>query len=283
MFAEASFSLLTFIAVVLILRPMEIVAVVLFVSFISWLAFKWPRQKTVSTVPFNEAYRTILAEKIKFYQELTAAEKIIFEERMQHFLSHVRITGVNTTVEDEDRVYVAASAIIPIFGFPAWEYNNLNEVLLYPDTFNQDFNMHKAEEKTVLGMVGDGPMQHMMVLSQPSLREGFNNKSDKNNTGIHEFVHLLDKTDGAVDGIPENLLNKKYLLPWIERMHESIKAIMANRSDINPYGATDQAEFFAVVSEYFFERPDLLASKHPQLYELLQGIFRQNPIEQKQA
>ena len=262
---------------------MEIIAVVLFISFICWLAYKWPKRKTVLPIPFNEAYRKILADKIKFYQALNETNKILFEERMQHFLSHVRITGVNTIVEDEDRVYVAASAIIPIFGFTGWEYNNLNEVLLYPDTFNQDFNMHKAEEKTVLGMVGDGPMQHMMVLSQPSLRQGFNNKSDKNNTGIHEFVHLLDKTDGAVDGIPENLLDKRHLLPWIQRMHQSIKEIIADRSDINPYGATDQAEFFAVVSEYFFERPDLLASKHPQLYELLQGIFHQNLVDDKET
>ena len=66
-------------------------------------------------------------------------------------------------------------------------------------------------------------------------------------------------------------------------MHQSIKEIIADRSDINPYGATDQAEFFAVVSEYFFERPDLLASKHPQLYELLQGIFHQNLVDDKET
>lgn len=149
-------------------------------------------------------------------------------------------------------------------------------MLLYPDTFSKDFSTASDEEKTVLGMVGNGAMQHMMVLSQPSLRQGFTNRTDKNNTGIHEFVHLLDKTDGAVDGIPENLADKQHLLPWIKRMHENIQQIMANRSDINPYGATNEAEFFAVVSEYFFERPDLLQSKHPELYNLLQTIFRQH-------
>ena len=249
------------------------------IFFIGWLVYNWRTTKTPLPASFNESYQAILANKINFYKQLNEADRTIFEKRILHFLSHVKITGIGAEVEDEDRVYVAASAIIPIFGFPNWEYNNLNEVLLYPESFNKDFNANKGGEKPVLGMVGSGAMQHMMVLSQPSLRQGFNNNTDKNNTGIHEFVHLLDKTDGAVDGIPENLLDKQHLLPWIKRMHESIRQIMANRSDINPYGATDEAEFFAVVSEYFFERPDLLQSKHPELYELLQNIFRQSPAD----
>ena len=123
-------------------------------------------------------------------------------------------------------------------------------------------------------MVGNGAMQRFMILSQPSLREGFNNKADKSNTGVHEFVHLIDKTDGDIDGVPESLLDKKYLLPWIDLMHKSIKEILAEKSDINPYGATNKAEFFAVVSEYFFEQPALLRMKHPELYHVLEQIFR---------
>ncbi|MEO6721024.1 MAG: M90 family metallopeptidase [Ferruginibacter sp.] len=255
---------------------MEMIAILLFVSFILWLVYQWRTTRAPLPESFSANYHTILADKVNFYNHLSEAGKVVFEKRMLHFLSHVKITGVNTIVEDEDRVYVAASAIIPIVGFPGWEYNNLNEVLLYPESFNKDFNNNKGEEKPVLGMVGSGAMQHIMVLSQPSLRQGFSNRTDKDNTGIHEFVHLLDKTDGAVDGIPENLLDKQHLLPWIKRMHEDIRQIQDNRSDINPYGATDEAEFFAVVSEYFFERPDLLQVKHPELYELLQHIFRQN-------
>jgi MtfA peptidase len=257
---------------------MEIVALVLFFGFVAWLAYSMRGRKKNKVLPasFKESYRGILLDKVFFYQQLTPDNRAIFEKRVLHFLSQVTITGIKTTVEDEDRVFVAASAIIPIFGFPEWEYNNLNEVLLYPDTFSKDFSTAQGEEKTVLGMVGNGAMQHVMILSQPSLRQGFTNRTDKTNTGIHEFVHLLDKTDGAVDGIPENLADKQHLLPWIKRMHENIQEIMANRSDINPYGATNEAEFFAVVSEYFFERPDLLQSKHPELYNLLQTIFRQH-------
>ena len=117
----------------------------------------------------------------------------------------------------------------------------------------------------------------MMILSQHELRQAFSNKTGKTNTAIHEFVHLVDKTDGTIDGVPELLLEKKYVLPWLELIQKNIKEIIEDDSDINPYGATNEAEFFAVVAEYFFERPDLLKSKHPELYELLVKIFRQQP------
>jgi hypothetical protein len=126
-------------------------------------------------------------------------------------------------------------------------------------------------------MVGTGAYQHIMILSQQDLRQDFLNKSGKDNTAIHEFVHLIDKTDGSVDGIPEFILNKQYIVPWLRLMHQEIKRIMADQSDINPYGATNEAEFFAVAAEYFFERPDLLQIKHPELYSLLVTIFRQHP------
>lgn len=221
-------------------------------------------------------YKAILMERVVFYKELDAAKKSEFENRMQMFLSRVRITGVKTTVEDIDKVLIAASAIIPIFGFPHWEYINLHEVLLYPDSFNETFSQEGADRNT-LGVVGTGPYQNIMILSKNELREDFANKTGKGNTAIHEFVHLIDKTDGAVDGIPEFLISKKYILPWLNLMQHEIKQIMANRSDINPYGATDPAEFFAVVTEYFFRRPDLLQIKHPELYDLLVTIFRQEP------
>ena len=252
---------------------MEIVALLLLIVFTSWLCYKWQRKKSIGSEFFNNEYRIILQDKVIFYMQLSESDKVIFENRMQQFLSQVKITGVHTTVEPLDKVFVAASAIIPIFAFSNWEYTNLNEVLLYPESFNEEFNMEIGQEKYVLGMVGTGAMQNIMILSQPSLREGFNNKTDKNNTGIHEFVHLIDKTDGEVDGVAENLLDKQYLTPWINLMYKNIKEISTGKSDINPYGATSKAEFFAVVSEYFFEQPQLLQSGHPELYGLLEQIF----------
>lgn len=253
-----------------------LVALAVFFLLLKVLFTKQRTKEVINTLSFTEEERALLTEYVPFYNELDEAGKQEFESRMQHFLNTTRISGVNVTVELLDRVLVAASAIIPIFGFKDWEYLNLNEVLLYPDAFNDTFDQQGADRST-LGVVGTGPYQNIMILSQHDLRQGFMNKSGKSNTAIHEFVHLVDKTDGAVDGVPEALLSKKYVMPWLELVHENIERIQRNNSDINPYGATNKAEFLAVVSEYFFERPDLLQERHPDLYELLTKMFRHEP------
>ncbi len=112
-----------------------------------------------------------------------------------------------------------------------------------------------------------------MLLSQQDLRTGFINHADKSNTAIHEFVHLIDKSDGSTDGIPEALLPHKYVLPFLKRIHEEIQQIQSGNSDINAYGATNEAEFLAVAAEYFFEQPEKMKEKHPELYSLLEQAF----------
>lgn len=233
---------------------------------------KITRVTNVPAEPMPGSYRQILSEQVPFYQQLDETKKTEFENRVQRFLSQTKITGVNTVVEDLDKVLIAASAIIPIFNFPGWEYIHLHEVLLYPDSFNHEFEQ-QGNSRDVLGMVGSGALNHVMILSQHQLRQAFINKTGKENTAIHEFVHLVDKTDGDIDGIPAFILEKKYIQPWLQLMQHEISLINENRSDIDPYGAINEAEFFAVVSEYFFERPKLLKEKHPELYSLLEKIF----------
>lgn len=251
-----------------------IALIILIASF----AFRPKKKKTIELLPFPENYRSILLEQVEFYKNLNPEKRTEFEERIQLFLATTKITGVKTVVEDIDKVLVAASAVIPIFGFPGWEYVSLQEVLLYPDSFNHDFEQ-TGMDRNVLGMVGTGAMNGVMILSQFELRQAFSNKTGKTNTAIHEFVHLVDKTDGSTDGLPEFILEKQYLVPWLQLMRAEIKKIVEDNSDINPYGATNEAEFFAVVSEYFFERPELLEEKHPELYRLLVKIFRQEPLK----
>ena len=231
------------------------------------------RKKPDINLAIPKNYTDLLAEHVPFYQQLDETNKKEFENRVRQFLLSVVISGVNTKVDDLDRVLIAASAIIPIFNFPKWEYCNLNEVLLYPDCFDDEFRQ-EGSHRSIVGMVGHGPLNNMMILSQSDLRQAFIDKTGKDNTAIHEFVHLLDKTDGSVDGVPELLLDKEYISPWLQLMQKKIRAIIDERSDINPYGATNEAEFLAVASEYFFERPKLLKEKHPDLYELLERIFR---------
>jgi hypothetical protein len=120
-----------------------------------------------------------------------------FEKRVEHFLSAHKITGINAEVEDLDRMLIAAAAIIPVYRIPDWQYINLHEVLLYPGTFNADFEQG-GSDRNIIGMVGTGALQHMMVISKWQLRQGFINPHDARNTAIHEFVHLIDKMDSTL-------------------------------------------------------------------------------------
>ena len=125
-------------------------------------------------------------------------------------------------------------------------------------------------------MISKALHQNIYFLSKKAIRKGFANESDKKNTAIHEFVHLIDKLDGQTDGVPELLLEKQYVIPWLELIGSKIDDIYEGKTDINPYGGTNKQEFFAVTSEYFFEKPKLLAKKHPELHALLEQIFDQD-------
>lgn len=245
-------------------------------GFFSWLFGK--EKKTVPP-PFPSAWENELIARVHFYRHLETAQRRQFRERMMEFLATTTITGVKTEITDEDRMLLAAGAIIPIFAFPEWKYHNLREILVYPEHFDEDFTIG-SHKKAILGMVGEGFMNDQMIISKKALHHGFSNDTDKRNTAIHEFIHLMDKSDGTVDGLPVHFIHKTEALPWIDLMEKNIRKIKADRSDIDDYGATNPGEFLAVAGEYFFERPALLQKKHPELFEMLQTIFNR-PFPEK--
>ncbi len=248
----------------------------LFIVWLIWWYIKRQKATHDPAQPLPPSYPALLAEHVRYYRDLPDDRKEEFETRVSQFLARITIEGVGVTVDDTDRVLVASSAIIPIFGFANWDYYRLTNVVLYDGNFSKDFE--ETSEQNVLGMVGQGgALQSSMALSKPALHAGFDADS-KSNTGIHEFVHLLDQADGAADGLPEYLLDKDHVTPWLKLIHTKINEIKANESDIDPYGITNEAEFFAVASEYFFKRPDLLQENHPKLFARLEEIFQQNPV-----
>ncbi|HIY76704.1 MAG TPA: zinc-dependent peptidase [Candidatus Sphingobacterium stercorigallinarum] len=219
--------------------------------------------------PFLEQ---VLKQRVAFFQQLKPEDQNKFISRVAHFLHTTKISPEKGAVVSwEQRILIAASATIPLFHFDTWAFENLDEVLVYPDHFDERYNT-ESEDRNVLGMVGDGVLHRKMILSLPALMEGFDRQGD-GHTAIHEFVHLIDKADGQVDGVPEYLIPKALIQPWISEMHRSIQQIREQRSDIRPYAAKNPAEFLAVVSEYFFQRPERLETDHPKLYELLAQIY----------
>ena len=253
-------------------------AVFILIAIFAFSQYSGKKEQAKSFVmPANT--RKLWEDNVSFYENLNEEQKFEFENRITDFLQNVTITGIGTTVEPLDQILIASGAIILIFHFKDWRYNNIAEVLLYKDAFTESFGT-EGKDRNVLGMVGDGALKGQMILSKMSVRASFKKATDGHNTVLHEFAHLLDKADGATDGVPEYLLTRPYVLPWINIMHKTIQEMKHNSSrDINFYGATNDAEFFAVVTEYFFERPNVLKEHHPQLYELFDDMFASHKAE----
>ena len=241
----------------------------IFYYFVYNPALKWKR---VLNTPFPKSWRVILNQNVQFYTTLDKDEKDYFEKRIQYFLRTKIITGVNTKIDDEIKILIAVSAIMPVFAFPDFEYNNINEILVYPNSFDEDFNT--GNRKKILGMVGDGAMNRMMILSKPDILNAFSGKRTVHNVALHEFIHLIDKKDGAIDGIPEILIDKAFVLPWLRELKMAENRIKKHKSDINPYALTNNAEFLAVASEYFFMSPKKFQEKHPELYKYFKKIYK---------
>lgn len=223
-------------------------------------------------VPQN--YVELLAQTVPYYQRLSTPEKSRFAASVKEFLETVHIEGVKTSAEPMDCVLIAAAAVIPSFGFENWKYFNLTNIILYPGAFDEEYRLD-GERRPIAGMVGSGALNGQMLLSRPSVRAGFFDIHGKHNTAVHEFVHLLDKADGIVDGVPEKFLRHAATEEWEQIVQHEIGLIERGESDINPYGAVNHGEFLAVSAEYFFQQPARLKEEHPELYRMLSLIFNQ--------
>jgi MtfA peptidase len=226
--------------------------------------------------PFPKSWSTILREHIPYVAALSEEERTRFHALVAIFLDEKPVIGIGCHVDDTCRLLVAASAIIPIFAFPAWEYSTLRKILIRPEPFDADFRGHPDSPRMALGMVGaSGFFDGVMILSKPELYAGFAEGAGKHHVGIHEFAHLIDQNDGAIDGVPASL-PRECLRPWTTLVHEHLSQHTERDAGIPAYGYTNEAEFFAVVSEYFFQSPDELAKRDPELSALLERIFRQH-------
>lgn len=219
----------------------------------------------------SESGRAYLENRIKFYQKLNKTEKKEFEDRVIHFINTTQITGYgDLEVTFTDQLLVGISAIIPIFRFKKWKYDFLNEVILYPKAVE---GKGIYEGSYVNGLVGSGPMEGRMILAKDALYHAYSNNTDRKNVGIHEFAHIIDKQDGVIDGVPSLLLDEVEIGPWLELVRSKSKEIKNKEAKINEYALTNDAEFFAVVTEYFFEHPEMMVKKHPDLYKALSEIY----------
>lgn len=230
------------------------------------------------STPMLPSWRGILEDHVRYYRRLDPVERERFENLLRIFLAEKEIVACGVEVDDRTRVLIGASAVIPIFGFPAFEYGMLDTILVHPHPFDIPRGRHELhDEGLALGMVGDRSIfSGTMVLSKPDLLRGFGLAPHGEHVGIHEFAHLIDKANGQLNGIPAGLPYAA-VRPWMDLVHEELHGQAPHT--LPPYAYTNEEEFLAVTSELFFEQPERLQEEHPALYDLLCQAYHQNPVE----
>jgi MtfA peptidase len=213
-----------------------------------------------------------LLEGYDHYRRLPGDLRSQFEKKVQLFVAQRRITGVDIEASDELKLLVAASAVTLSLSWADYDWDDIGEVLLYPDSFGRDYAVGPGEDY----LAGTVHPWGTVVLSAPALRTSFERADDGYHVGIHEFAHLLDVDATRFDGIPSWLTNKQ-VGTWEQIRDHEMQRLQRGDSILDAYGAYDPVEFMAVAIESFFERPRALRSSHAQLYEVLADYFRQDP------
>jgi len=228
------------------------------------------RRRRILAAPFPERWRRFLEERYDHYDRLPPPLRARFEDDVRLFLAEKRITGVDTAATDELRLLVAASAVTLSLGWPEYEWDQVTEVLLYPQDFDRDYGFEERE------LAGQAHPWGTVILSVPALVESFDDPDDAYHVGLHEFAHLLDVDQSHFDGIPVGL-DAGRSREWVGVMEKEMERLRKGRSVIDPYGADDPVEFLAVAVEAFFEAPLALRKRHREVYAILSDYFGQDP------
>lgn len=253
--------------------------------------FSWwrrlQREKVLET-PFPEEWRAIIARNVGYARFLDDEEKKYLEDLVQVFIDEKIFVGCGgLEIDDEIRVTIAADACVLLLGLCHDVYRGVQSILVYPST------VVSPERESVLGtsgrIVGEGTAIHgqahlrgPLILVWDAVRHGSRHATNGHNVVYHEFAHKLDMLDDEIDGTPPLRGSEQYDR-WSqvcgEVYFELQRRVKAGRKTfLDPYGATNEAEFFAVATEFFFEKPRQLSREHPDLYAVLSDYYRQDPL-----
>jgi Mlc titration factor MtfA (ptsG expression regulator) len=230
------------------------------------------RRQAALLAPFPREWREGLLRAYDHFERLPADWRGRFEADIRLFLSEKRITGVGVDLDDDLRLLVAASAVTLSLGWPDYEWEQLTEVLLYADDFDRDYTVGEHEVSGLAHPWGT------VILSVPSLLQSFEIPDDAYHVGIHEFAHILDVDRTHFDGVPVGL-HGALAEEWVEAMEKEMERLRRHPrgSAFDSYGAHDPVEFLGVAVEAFFEIPQQVRRRHPEVYRVLSTHFGQDP------
>lgn len=246
---------------------------------------QWQR-KNIMARPFPDPWRRILKQRMPYFRVLPTDLQLQLKKHIQVFIAEKEFIGCDgLQVTDDMRVIIAAQASLLLLNRPNYYYPQLKQILLYPSAFivngqSADVAGVMHEQRRVLS--GESWGLGKVILSWTDTLQGAANPIDGRNVVIHEFAHQLDQEKGMANGAPLLERSSDYQ-QWSgvmasEFSHLQQQAIQGESGLFDHYGATNPAEFFAVISEVFFEQPQQLSTLHPDLYQQLSRFYRLNPL-----
>ncbi len=244
------------------------------------------RRMRVRRQPFPAPWREVLRQRMPIYRALPADLQLRLKKHAQVLLAEVPFIGCNgLVVTTEMRVLVAAQAALLLLNRRSASFRNLRQVLLYPQPFIVEraaSNGLGLTDETCHVLAGESWQLGQVILSWPDVLAGAAVPDDGHNVVIHEFAHQLDQETGSANGAPY-VVGRAARTRWAAIMQAEFQALQQRQTCgeagvIGDYGGHSPAEFFAVVSELFFERPHALATAHPALFSELAGCYRTNPL-----
>jgi len=247
-----------------------------------WLTGR--RRARLGARPFPAAWRRILRRRVPLVARLPPELQLRLKRHIQVFLAEKPFIGCRgLKITNDIRVTIAAHACLLLLGHQRPDcYPRLRQVLVYPDAFVADrerplgAGLVQSQRHT---LAGESWTQGQVILSWADVMAGAADPTDGRNVALHEFAHQIDQDSGVADGRPWRPDPAKRRR-WARVMDEALERLRNEPSTvIDGYGASDPAEFFAVVTEAFFERPRELAAEAPAVYGELVALYRVNPTE----
>jgi Mlc titration factor MtfA (ptsG expression regulator) len=252
---------------------------------------KTKRRNRIRSRPYPEAWLTILKNNVPYFNRLSPAERRELQGDSQVFIAEKNFEGCGgLQMTDEIKVTIAAYACILLLHRRHDYYPRLQSILVYPDAYTAAV-VRPGPGNTVLEghemRAGESWQTGAVVLSWNHIRHRPADPGGGRNVALHEFAHQLDQEDGSVNGAPLLPRSSQYAA-WARILGQEYQALSeaadADRPTLlDKYGAINPAEFFAVVTEYFFEQPQQLKERHPELYAELMLFYRQDPAAAEQV
>ncbi|MHC4737647.1 MAG: M90 family metallopeptidase [Planctomycetota bacterium] len=242
------------------------------------------KRKNLGCKAFPEEWVKIIKENVPLYMHLPDSLKGELHGLIHIFLSEKSFEGCGgLEITDEVRVTIAAQACMLLLNRKTSYFRKLRNILVYPHTYVaravSSHGVIEIEGRSV--RLGESWQNGPVVLAWDSVTGGTRNIADGRNVVLHEFSHQLDQEDGSADGAPI-LEHRTSYVTWARVLGEEYEALRKKRRGkavMNKYGATNPAEFFAVATESFFEKPKQMKKKHPELYDELRDYYKLDPLE----